>query len=87
MGPKIVSQMIKEEEATHIKGQADSSQLKISSFCIRKAEEKIVSPVFQLDGLDIKHWLPLSTSLLPLAPPATRCAWGRAALQQLLPSF
>lgn len=35
MGPKAVSQMIKEEEAIHTKDQADSSQLKISTLCIK----------------------------------------------------
>lgn len=88
MGPRIVSQMIKEEEATHIKGQADSSQPKLSRLCIRKLEErKIVSTVFQLDDLDLKHWLPLPASCLPFIPLATQCAWEEAVPQQHLPSF
>ena len=62
--------MVKDEEATHIKGQADSSQPKISSVCIKKVEEGIVPPVFQLDGLDVKCWLPLRASFWPPAPPA-----------------
>lgn len=58
MGPKIVSQMLKQEEATHIKGQADSPQLKLST--LHKAIGR--KEVFRLDVLDFQDWLPLPTS-------------------------
>jgi hypothetical protein len=32
--------ILKEEEATHIKSQDDSAQLKISRLCIKKLEER-----------------------------------------------
>lgn len=81
MGPKIVSQMIKEEEATHSKGQADSQQLKISRFCTKKLEER------KFSGLLVQ---PVSTGRpsLPRADPSfslhVRCVGRGCSLSSFL---
>lgn len=71
MGPKIVSQMIKEEEATHSKGQADSLATKNKSTLHKEIGRK---KVFWLVGLACQHWPPLAASCGPLvSPPRKVC--------------